>query len=99
MTAIAGSRTLKRGRHPFGAARLQHGQCISRPILLIEIGGQKPTGLVWKQRINAGDEVTIRSACAVAAAQMFFDDVVGDRDEGLMEALAAFHLGAYRKSP
>ena len=47
MTAIAGSRTLKRGRHPF-AARLQHGQCISRPILLIEIGGpQEAEAAAW----------------------------------------------------
>jgi hypothetical protein len=65
----------------------------------MEIGGQKPTGLVWKQRINAGDEVIIRSAPAVAAAQMFFDDVVGDREEGLMGAFAAFYPGLTANPP
>jgi len=99
MTAITGSRTLKGGVHPFSAARFQHGQRIGRPILLVEIGGKKPTGLVWKQRIHARDEVTTRGAQAVAAAQMVFDYVVGDRDEGLMRARATFDLRLAAYSP
>ena len=101
MTAIAGSRPLKGGGHALGLASLQHGQRVGRPALLVEIGGQKPAGLVRKQRINARDEVAARGACALAAAQMLFDDVVGDRDEGLMRAFPAFDLGltAYPPDP
>jgi hypothetical protein len=99
VTPIAGSRPFKGSGHPFGAARFQHGQRIGSPILLVEIGGKKPTGLVRKQRINARDEVIARGAQAVAAAQVLFDYVVGDRDEGLMRALPAFDLGLTAYSP
>src|SRR5271169_471549 len=100
MPAIAGSRPLKGRGHALGLASLQHSQGVSRPALLIEIGGQKPAGLVRKQRINTRHEIAARAACALAA-QMLFDDVVGDRDEGLMRAFPAFNLGlaAYPLNP
>ena len=93
MTAIAGSKPLKSRGHALGLASLQHGQGVSRPTLLVKIGGQKPTGLVAKQRINTRHEIAARAACALAAAQMLLDDVVADGDEGLMRAFPAFDLG------
>src|SRR6185437_8887345 len=101
MPAIAGSRPLKGRGHALGLTSLQHGQGVSRPALLVKIGGRKPAGLVRKQRINTRHEIATRAACALAAAQMLLDDVVGDRDEGLMRAFPAFDLGlaAYPLNP
>jgi hypothetical protein len=100
MTTIAGSRPLKGRGHALGLAGLQHGHGVSRPTLLVKVGGQKPAGLVRKQWINTRHEIAARAACTLAA-QMLFDDVVGDRDEGLMRAFPAFNLGlaAYPLNP
>ena len=100
MTAIAGSRPLKGRRHALGLASFKHGQGVSRPTLLVKISGQKPAGLVRKQRINTRHEIAARTVCPLAA-QMLFDDAVGDRDEGLMRAFSTFDLGlaAYPLDP
>jgi hypothetical protein len=91
VTTIAGSRPLKGCGHALGLASFKYGQGVSRPTRLVKISGQKPAGLVRKQRINTRHEIAARTACALAA-QMLFDDAVGDRDEGLMRAFPAFDL-------
>ena len=101
MPAIAGSRPLEGRGHALGLASLEHGQSVGCPALLVKIGGQKPAGLVRKQRINTRHEIAARAACALAAAQMLFEDVVGGRDEGLMRSFPLFdlRLAAYPLNP
>jgi hypothetical protein len=61
---------------------------VIRPPFLVEIRGKEPTRLVLQQWINSGDKI---AGARVAAAQMFFDDIVGGRDERLMRAFSTFH--------
>jgi hypothetical protein len=52
MTAIPGSRTLKRSRHTGLATSPQESAGIGLPALLVEINSDEPTGIVLEQRIN-----------------------------------------------
>ena len=59
VTAVAGAGPFESGGHVLGVTRVDHGRCVGRPILLVEIGRQEPAGLIRQQRINASDEVGI----------------------------------------
>ncbi len=56
MTAIAGAGALKGCGHTLLPACCQERQRVTLPRLLVEIGGQEPTGLVRHERIDACDE-------------------------------------------
>ncbi len=58
----------------------------------IEVCSEKPTRLVFEERIHADHEVAVPVSGDVVSAQVLADDLVGDRNERLVEANAALDL-------
>ena len=56
MPAIAGARAFQRGRNFKGPAGFHHRQHIYLPCFLIEIHGEKTTGLVREHRVDPSHE-------------------------------------------
>ena len=80
MSAIARARSLESRRHALRPAGFEEGVRVPPPVLLVEIGGEKPAGIVREHRIDAD---------RVAAAQMPVDRVVRHRPERLVGTGAA----------
>lgn len=90
MAAVAGAGAFHRRRHALDPACLQEGGDVLTPGCLVEVGRQKPAGLVRKNGIDAHGEVL---AIGSPATQMPGDHVVGHRQEAPIGAVAALDLG------
>lgn len=84
MCPVARSRTLDPKRDAPDPAGFGNGGDILLPSCLVEIGGEKPAALVGEHRVDS-DHVT--------SLQMLEHDPLGDRNEPLVRAGAAFYPG------
>ena len=84
MPAIARTRSFEGRRHPLRPAGFKESVRIPPPGLLVEVGGEKPTGIVGKHGIDAD---------RVASAQMSVDRLVRHRRECLIGTGAALDPG------
>ena len=68
------------------------GKCgdVFLPRALVEIGSEKPAALILEERVDAHH---------VSALQVVDDDLVADRDEGLVRAVAALASGLEHAEP
>jgi hypothetical protein len=81
MRAVARAGALNCPRAPDRLTSLGEGEHIFPPRIFVEINGKKPTGLVFQERVRARH---------VMALQVVEDNLVTDRDEGLIRAVTTF---------
>lgn len=81
--AVARSRSLHRGGKTDAPARLDERAYVVRPCALVEVHGEEPAGFVFEERVHTHH---------VTAREMPDDRGIVERDECLVEALAALHL-------
>ena len=80
MRALAGAGALDRHGSADGSAGLGKRGDIFLPRTLVEVCGEKPTGLVFEKRVCTDNVPTL---------SVIDDDLVADGDEGLIHAVTA----------
>ena len=90
MGAIAGARSLDCGRNSHLSARLDEGPHVLDPCSLVEIDGEKPAGLIRKERVDSH---------YMSARQMADYGRVAEGDERLIRALATLDPRQFTDAP
>ncbi len=88
--AVPGAGALHRDGNADGSAGLGEGGDVLLPRALVEVGRQKPAGLVLEQRIDADD---------VSPLKVIEDHLIAHGNEGLVRAVATPAAGLQRAQP
>ena len=90
MGAVARARSLDGGRETMRLTGLREGGHVCGPRHLVKIRGEEPTGVIGQEWVDP-DNVT--------PLKMVEDDLVLDREEGLVRTLAALHSRLLANAP
>ena len=88
MRAVAGAGSLDSDGDLISTTRIGERRDVPAPFSFVEIGSEKPAGVVRKQRINAHD---VRRSVQRRSTEVALDRRVIHAEEGLVHAGRAFH--------
>jgi hypothetical protein len=81
------TRALQRRGESHGRARVEVGDSVLLPLFLVEIDGQKKTGIIAEERIDSGDEIF---SVVIRAGEMPPDDFIRELEESAVRAVSTF---------